>query len=177
MRETRRRRASRARSRPNLLSPSIPREDRADLMRSLLLSDTRLLLTCEHGGNRIPPEYRALFRGATAALASHRGWDPGALALARRLGLKIRYVVFDSWPEVQDALRQHQIDIIPNMGVTAERETFAAFTHPVETFPISIFVRSATNDIQDLACLLGKTNYEIETIIKRLLKESLIMEQ
>ena len=37
-------------------------------------------LTCEHGGNRIPREYAHLFRGARAVLASHRGWDPGALA-------------------------------------------------------------------------------------------------
>lgn len=45
----------------------------------------RLLLTCEHGGNRIPTRYRAHFRGAAALLATHRGWDIGALALARRL--------------------------------------------------------------------------------------------
>ncbi|GIW80196.1 MAG: hypothetical protein KatS3mg105_2003 [Gemmatales bacterium] len=42
-----------------------------------------LLLTCEHGGNRIPKEYKKLFRGAERTLASHRGWDPGALMLAR----------------------------------------------------------------------------------------------
>jgi len=58
-------------------------------MRKLLRPDTRLLLTCEHGGNHVPPEYRALFRGATAALASHRGWAPGALVLARRLGSRL----------------------------------------------------------------------------------------
>ncbi len=45
----------------------------------------RLILTCEHAGHRIPAEYRALFRGAEALLASHRGWDPGALAVARHL--------------------------------------------------------------------------------------------
>ncbi len=44
-----------------------------------------LLLTCEHGGHRIPRPYTPLFRGAGAVLASHRGWDPGALELARRL--------------------------------------------------------------------------------------------
>lgn len=42
-----------------------------------------LLFTCEHGGNRIPLEYRSLFRGQQAALHSHRGYDPGALTLAR----------------------------------------------------------------------------------------------
>jgi len=58
-------------------------------MRRLLRPDTRLLLTCEHGGNRIPPEYRALFRGTERVLASHRGWDPGALSLARALGRRV----------------------------------------------------------------------------------------
>lgn len=42
-----------------------------------------LVLTCEHGGNRVPREYASLFRGARAVLDSHRGWDAGALDLAR----------------------------------------------------------------------------------------------
>jgi predicted N-formylglutamate amidohydrolase len=45
----------------------------------------RLLLTCEHGGNRIPPRYRGLFQHAEPELRSHRGYDIGALTLARRL--------------------------------------------------------------------------------------------
>jgi predicted N-formylglutamate amidohydrolase len=43
------------------------------------------LITCEHGGNRIPAPYRRLFRGRRALLATHRGYDPGALAMARAL--------------------------------------------------------------------------------------------
>jgi predicted N-formylglutamate amidohydrolase len=43
------------------------------------------LVTCEHGGNRIPASYRRLFRGCRALLDSHRGYDPGALAMARAL--------------------------------------------------------------------------------------------
>ena len=43
------------------------------------------LITCEHGGNRIPATYRPLFRGRRALLDSHRGYDPGALAMARAL--------------------------------------------------------------------------------------------
>jgi predicted N-formylglutamate amidohydrolase len=43
------------------------------------------LITCEHGGNRIPPRYRTLFAGFEALLESHRGYDPGALALARQM--------------------------------------------------------------------------------------------
>lgn len=44
-----------------------------------------LVLSCEHGGNTVPAAYRAHFKGARKMLASHRGWDPGALDLARTL--------------------------------------------------------------------------------------------
>ncbi len=43
------------------------------------------LITCEHGGNRIPALYRSLFRGRQALLESHRGYDAGALVIARSL--------------------------------------------------------------------------------------------
>ena len=43
----------------------------------------KIIVTCEHGGNRIPAQYRPLFRRHRAALESHRGYDPGALTLAR----------------------------------------------------------------------------------------------
>jgi predicted N-formylglutamate amidohydrolase len=44
-----------------------------------------VVVTAEHGGNDVPLEYRTLFRGRSALLSSHRGWDPGALDLAHRL--------------------------------------------------------------------------------------------
>jgi predicted N-formylglutamate amidohydrolase len=44
-----------------------------------------VLVTCEHGGNHIPSRYRRWFEGEAALLASHRGYDPGALAMARTL--------------------------------------------------------------------------------------------
>lgn len=46
---------------------------------------TRLVLTCEHGGNTVPAELMPLFSGAEDVLASHRGWDIGALDLFRTL--------------------------------------------------------------------------------------------
>ncbi len=44
-----------------------------------------IVISCEHAGNRVPAKYRALFKGRTAVLKSHRGWDPGALDLARAI--------------------------------------------------------------------------------------------
>jgi len=43
------------------------------------------LVTCEHGGNRVPAAYRRLFRGEQSLLDSHRGYDPGALVMAKAL--------------------------------------------------------------------------------------------
>lgn len=54
------------------------------------------LVTCEHGGNRIPPRYRPLFAGFEAPLGSHRGFDPGALALARELAAALDAPLFFS---------------------------------------------------------------------------------
>lgn len=44
-----------------------------------------LLITCEHGGNQIPPAYRERFVGHEKVLESHRGYDTGALEMARAL--------------------------------------------------------------------------------------------
>jgi predicted N-formylglutamate amidohydrolase len=46
---------------------------------------TSLVITCEHGGNRIPSLYRDLFHAHQSLLDSHRGFDPGALIMARAL--------------------------------------------------------------------------------------------
>jgi predicted N-formylglutamate amidohydrolase len=48
------------------------------------------LVTCEHGGNRIPAAYRAMFRGHASLLDTHRGYDPGALLMARELARDLR---------------------------------------------------------------------------------------
>jgi predicted N-formylglutamate amidohydrolase len=50
-----------------------------------------LLITCEHAGSRVPRAYAHVLRGAP--LASHRGWDPGALPLARRIARRLRVPV------------------------------------------------------------------------------------
>ena len=58
--------------------------------------DTIVLITCEHAGNRIPPPYRALFAGQQALLATHRGWDPGALTFAREMAAAFDALLFFS---------------------------------------------------------------------------------
>jgi predicted N-formylglutamate amidohydrolase len=47
--------------------------------------DRRLIITCEHAGNEVPPAYAAHFVGHEALLETHRGWDKGALQLGREM--------------------------------------------------------------------------------------------
>lgn len=44
-----------------------------------------LVVTCEHGGNRVPAAYRHLFRHCRTLLETHHGYDPGALVMATAL--------------------------------------------------------------------------------------------
>ena len=44
-----------------------------------------IVVTCEHGGNRIPRRMPVSFAGGSASCATHRGYDPGALVMAREL--------------------------------------------------------------------------------------------
>src|SRR4030081_1301042 len=66
----------------------VSRVARAGLVTGVTM-DT-FIITCEHGGNRIPAPYRRLFRGRRVLLDSHRGYDPGALVMARALARAFR---------------------------------------------------------------------------------------
>jgi predicted N-formylglutamate amidohydrolase len=55
-----------------------------------------IIISCEHGGNRVPREYQSLFRGKQSILQSHRGRDQGALELAQGLAAKIKAPLFSS---------------------------------------------------------------------------------
>lgn len=57
-------------------------------------TEWRNLVTCEHGGNQVPRAYRHLFPAGGGVLSSHRGWDPGALVLARALARRLDAPLF-----------------------------------------------------------------------------------
>ncbi len=48
-----------------------------------------VVLTCEHAGHQIPASVKKYFVGAEEVLQSHRGWDPGALPLARQFASQL----------------------------------------------------------------------------------------
>ncbi|MBA4142972.1 MAG: N-formylglutamate amidohydrolase [Nitrosospira sp.] len=56
--------------------------------------ELHFVVSCEHGGNRIPARYGQLFRGFAGLLHSHRGYDIGALRMARELAAMLAAPLF-----------------------------------------------------------------------------------
>jgi predicted N-formylglutamate amidohydrolase len=68
------------------------------------------LVTCEHGGNRIPQPCLPLFRKRESQLQTHRGYDPGALAMAQQLARALRA------PLVTSTVSRLVIDLNRSLG-------------------------------------------------------------
>ena len=54
----------------------------------------KVFITCEHGGNKIPKEFRYLFKDERDILQTHRAFDPGALELAKAISKRGYYFTF-----------------------------------------------------------------------------------
>ncbi len=76
--------------------------------------------------------------------------------VARRSGIKVRYVVYPTWAKTLEAMETGQVDLIPNLGITAARDVHMDFTSPVETAPVVIFVRETAFDIKGIEDLNRK---------------------
>jgi PAS domain S-box-containing protein len=85
--------------------------------------------------------------------------------VARRAGLTVDYLVVDSFSAAVEALARGDADLIPNSGILPERMDASAFTAPVETFVVSLFVRQDTGDIEGVGDLVGRSLAVVETNI------------
>ncbi len=45
----------------------------------------KIIISCEHGGNKIPKEFKYLFKKNYKILNTHKGYDPGALELSQMI--------------------------------------------------------------------------------------------
>ena len=105
-----------------------------------------------------PPQYQLDESGRPAGFAIDV-----MEAVAGRTGVKVRYRVEPTWHDTLEALREGRADLIPNLGITAERKEHFTFTVPVETFRVSLFVRDDTHDIQGLDNLLERKVAVVKT--------------
>jgi len=71
-------------------------------------------------------------------------------------GLEVRYLVKESWEAAVAAVISGEADLIPNLGIVAGREQLFAFTSPLETYCLCIFVRRDSYAIRNLADLAGR---------------------
>jgi len=100
----------------------------------------------------LPPEY---------SIDSQTG-KPAGFAIdsmdevARRSGIKVKYVVYPTWPKTVEAIEKGEVVLIPSIGILAEREAYMEFTSSVATSDIVIFVREAATDIKSAEDLKGK---------------------
>jgi predicted N-formylglutamate amidohydrolase len=54
----------------------------------------KIIITCEHATNQIPPEFSELFKESKARLQSHEGWDIGAKEIALAFAQNADYAYF-----------------------------------------------------------------------------------
>lgn len=76
--------------------------------------------------------------------------------IAGLANLELEYLVMESWTGMFEALKSGKADLIPNQGITERRKAVFAFSHPVETFPVSVFTRAHNTEISGLQNLAGK---------------------
>jgi signal transduction histidine kinase len=77
-------------------------------------------------------------------------------AVAEQAGYKISYRVTETMREAYDLAATGEVDLMPNVGAVPSRMDTFAFTDPVETFVVSIFVRADSRDITSAADLAGR---------------------
>jgi predicted N-formylglutamate amidohydrolase len=53
-----------------------------------------VVITCEHATYFVPKPFKGLFRGHEEVLQSHRGWDPGTLALGKAIAKRFGFPLF-----------------------------------------------------------------------------------
>jgi len=73
----------------------------------------------------------------------HRGLSGDYLALlAQRLGVRLQPVLLDDWDAAQQALRDGQVDLLPSVAMTPERQAYMAFSAPYLVSSSLIFTRA-----------------------------------
>ena len=93
----------------------------------------RLFLTCEHAGNVVPKQYRSLFVGHEHLLPTHRGWDPGALILAREMAKRYQAPLY--------------FEETTRLLVDLNRSVGTPDLHSEPTHPLSLAERRAILDV------------------------------
>jgi len=94
--------------------------------------------------------------------------------LATNIGLKYEYVFFDTWNEMNEALQNKQIDIIPNTGKALKRANYTDFTQTTDLFEVGLFKHAKIKDIETIKDLKeAKVGIVNKNICSKLITEDM----
>ncbi|MEA4873721.1 MAG: transporter substrate-binding domain-containing protein [Synergistaceae bacterium] len=77
--------------------------------------------------------------------------------ISRATGIKMTVVKGLSWTEAYNKALERDIDVLPAIGKTPEREAFFLFSDPYYHFKRVIVIRNSNTDIKGIEDLFGKT--------------------
>jgi signal transduction histidine kinase len=107
----------------------------------------------------------------TVVVANYAGWAPFDYSengepqgyaidlvrmLGRRAGLEVEFIAEFNWLELMEKFKAGQIDIMPSIYLTEERQTFMSFTRHYFSPPLVIVTHSDNTDVSELSDLSGK---------------------
>jgi PAS domain S-box-containing protein len=104
---------------------------------------------------------------------SHGGLAAGYVgAVVKRLNIEMKPLTDLSWSQVMEKARAGEVDMLPAVMATPEREEFLNFTKPYATFPIVVATHTDRPFISGLEGLAGKKvgvvkDYFIEEALQR----------
>ena len=67
--------------------------------------------------------------------------------ISKKTNLKFEYKIVNTWEEIFELAKNNKIDIVPNIGITKNRESLFSFTQPTDTLKIKLFKRKNSFDI------------------------------
>lgn len=76
--------------------------------------------------------------------------------LAKKLGLKIKYVSGPTWDQFLRMMRDESLDLMVNIASTKDRREYLAFTEPYLITFTALYVRNSESGISDLDDMAGK---------------------
>ena len=80
----------------------------------------------------------------------------------KEAGLDVRYRVVETWAEAAAAVRDGKADLVPGFGITPSTSKEFLFSEPVETVPVSCFVRQGNQSITGIDDLKGRRTAVID---------------
>lgn len=98
-----------------------------------------------------PPDYLIDEQGNPAGFAIEILEEIG-----RGAGLTLDYEIKNTWEETLEALENNQVQLIPNLEINPKRFPEFAFTTPIQTVPISLFIRQANSEIKQIQDLKNR---------------------